>query len=188
MLDALADLAVAIVTAIVEFMVLLLNIVFSAGWVSAHGRGLTRVFYGLITLSALHLFVAMMLAVTGAAGPYLLSILFNRWVMVISLALLVTGVCGAIAVGRVTDGPGTHSGIITYLASYGLVIAILLGAASIWTTQTERRSLTERLCEAGAERVSEAVKDPGNKALDLAERLLHRDLREKLPCNKVPVD
>ncbi len=188
MLDALADLAVAIVTAIVEFMVMLLNIVFSAGWISAHGRGLTRLFHGLIALSALHLFVAMMLAVAGAAGPYLLSILFNRWVMIISLILLVVGVCGAIAVGRAAEGPGTHSGIVTHLASYGLVIAILLGSTSIWTTQTERRSLTERLCDAGAERLSDEVKERGTKALDLAERFLKRDLKGTLPCNKAPAE
>lgn len=186
MLDAIADLAVAIVTAIVELMAMLLNLFLSASWISAHGSGLVRFFYGLLALSALHLFAAMVLALSGIAGPALLSVVFNKWVMIVSLTLLVIGFTGSLAVRREIAEPSSAQAVITHVGSYVLVIAIVFGLASIWTTQVERRTLTERLCDAGAERISDGIKEQGNKALDLAERLLKRDLREKLPCRKAP--
>ena len=186
MIDAIGDLLVAIVSAIVELMALLLNIVFSTSWIAAHATGMARVFYALMALSALHLVTGMILALSGMAGPLILSVVFNRWVMITSLAMMVIGFTGALAVGRTVAEPSTGQSVITHLGSYALAILLILGLSSIWTAQVERRSLTERLCAAGQARLSDDIKERGTQALDLAERLLNRDLTTELPCKETP--
>ena len=186
MIEAIGELLVAIVTAIVELMALLLNLVLSTSWIAAHSAGMARVFHALMALSALHLFTGMVLALSGMAGPLILSVVFNGWVMMASLTMMVIGFTAAIAVDRAVAKPSTGQAVITYLGSYALAFLLIMGLSSIWTAQSERRSLTDRLCAAGEARLSEDLRERGTKALDLAERLLNHDLRAELPCKKAP--
>ncbi len=194
-MSALGEVFVAIAAAFVELLIHLLALVFSSTYLAHHAKGAARVFHILSAASALHLLLAFVLGISGQLNPIILSVVFNKWVMLASLITLIFSLAASVAVQRIEDTPGTpnsqskntppdRTGLI--VLSYAVAFAVIFGTISIMTAQTERRTLRDRLCDAGAAKVSEQWKERGAEALSLAERLLKRDIKKSIPCLSEP--
>ncbi|MGC1495211.1 MAG: hypothetical protein WA790_05330 [Sulfitobacter sp.] len=194
-MSAIGELFVAIAAAFVELLIHLLALVFSSSYLAHHTKGAARVFYALSAASALHLLLGLVLGVSDQLNPMILSILFNKWVMLASLITLIVSLAATVAVHRIGKGPAEphaapaaettdHTALI--ILSYGVAIAIIIGGIAILTAQTERRTLRDRLCDAGSAKISEQWKERGGEALSLAEQLLKRDIKTSIPCLSEP--
>jgi len=103
-----------------------------------------------------------------------------------SLVAMLVSIDGVLAVSRAdgTDQAGDNS--VCFCVRVVLAICSVIGLISITTAEPERRCVMDRHCAAGEARICETMKERANSALGLVEKLLKRDIRDKLPCLKAP--
>jgi len=192
-MEALGEALIAIFSAFLELLIHLIAAVLGSSFLAKHAKGMLRGLYLLCAIAAFHLFLGLTLPFITNFNDYLLSPIFNRWMMLGSVIVLVLAYATIVAIGISSDvtpepdaGAGTEE--VPIRAPMGLIYAsafiIVFGGFSILTTDHKRKTLKEELCLAATGKISPIWKDRGETALTLAEKYLKRDLHGKLPCNE----
>jgi len=190
LLDALfvplIELVVALAGMVLEVLIHLLAFALSFGWLAARSRGIARASYAVAALAAAHLFSALMIPVATDGATMLLSTLYSGPAILASLALLVIAATLPVAIGRATDptpaAAETPAREAPLWLAYVISASVVIGGLSLWASQSERREIRFDLCEAARKGVPSDWQERGTQALTLTERLLRRELSERLPC------
>ncbi|AZV77636.1 hypothetical protein EBB79_06845 [Parasedimentitalea marina] len=180
--------AVAILA--IETSVHLLSLVFSSTWLATRTKGATRFSYCVTALTSFHLFAGIMLVVFDVAPAFLLSALYSKTVITLSLVVLLFSIAVPVSLTKLALGipvktavdeePGSSEGL--YLISIFLAIAVIVGIANIATTQSSRKSLKQELCEAALSKVDDNLIGNGAKMLRWLDDHTEKDLASLQDC------
>ena len=195
-MNAIAEIAVAILTGFIQFLAWLLSIVFSSSYLAAHSTGARRVVHVIGAICALHLFADLTIPIVTEFNSYLLSPLFKWQVMVAALVVLIICIATSTAIEVAAhakqaepddvDTPDLLDIQSPLLLGIPLILAVGLGALSIFSAQTERKTTKEKLCEAAAGRISDDWKARADVLADLSEKYLKKDISGLNPCAPKP--
>jgi len=195
----IAALVVAIAGAFLELLVHLLAIVMGSSFQAKHEKGVKRFFYAICAVTALHLFLGLTLPFVSGFEEFILSPLFNRWMMLGSVIILIIAYASALAVDLSdktakstapvdgdNDDPNQKAPRKTpVLLIYFIAGVVVLGFMAIASSDHKRTTLREEICLSVTAKISPTWKDRGARAMELAEKYLHRDIEGKLPCRNI---
>lgn len=182
----------AIASAFLELLIHLLAIVFGSSFLAHHAKGMKRFFFAVCAFSALHLFLGLVLPFFSNSGEYLLSALFNRWVMLGSLIVLILAFASTQAIefssrpakdsdADPSEEPETPPKAPVFLI-YATAAILVFGLFSMVSADRERTSLREKLCISVTGKINPLWKDRGERAIELTGKLLGRDVKDHIPC------
>lgn len=195
---------------VVELLIHIVAALFHLSWISLNTRGITRASYIVAALAACHLLSALILPFTSEQQVALLSPFYSMVALGVSALVFLTASFLPTAIENVQErensdraraeggklegqlrieASGEASELVRNtgeypitLLSYVLAFAVVIGALSAWSAQSERKTLQEKLCAELENQIDPIWKNKGERALKFGERLLRRDLRSKLPC------
>jgi hypothetical protein len=186
----LVEILTAAAIFLIEASVHLLSLVFSSTWLATRTKGATRISYCVTALTAFHLLAGILLVVFDAAPAFLLSALYSKTVIVLSLVVLLFSIALPISLTRIVLGPHTNTveeehpenseGV--YLLSLLLAFAVVMGILNYATTQSSRKSLKQELCEAALNKVGDNWVGKGSKAVQWLDGHTDKDLSKLTDC------
>jgi len=190
------ELLTAVAILAVEASVHLLSLIFSSTWLATRTKGATRISYCVTVLTAFHLLSGILLAVFDVAPTILMSVLYSKTIIILSLAVLLFSIAVPVSLTKLTLGvpskptddeePGNS--IRLYLISVFLAFAVIVGIANFATTQSSRKSLTQELCEVAFSKVDDKLVGNGSTVLRWLDDRTEKDLTTLQNCLETQPD
>lgn len=192
----LVEILTTVAILLVEASVHLLSLVFSSTWLATRTKGATRISYCVTALTAFHLLAGIMLAVFDVAPAFLLSALYSKTVIILSLVVLLFSIAAPVSLTKLAleappkpihhEEPGNS--IRLYLISVFLAFAVIMGLLNFATTQSSRKSLTQELCEAAFNEVDDKLVGNGSTVLRWLDDRTEKDLTRLQNCLETQPD
>jgi formate hydrogenlyase subunit 3/multisubunit Na+/H+ antiporter MnhD subunit len=189
-MSLLVEILTAVAIFFVEASIHLLSLVFSSTWLATRTKGATRISYCATALTASHLLAGILLVFFDISPAFLMSALYSKAVIILSLVVLLFSIVLPISLTRIVLGTPSrpvdneesgNSGDI-YLVSVFLAIAVIFGLITFATTQPTRKSLKQELCEAAHSKVGDNWIGKGSKALQWIDGHTDKDLSKLRDC------